>query len=98
MDDAKRRKLGERLQAAVRSQNDLLVPDVLDGGTMRAALEWAREVTGRPALFVGVVLGQWRALDGDQDTPGVSDVISDAYPTEAEAHVGLAEWAADNRK
>ena len=74
------------------------VPDVLDGGTMRAALEWAREVTGRPALFVGVVLGQWRALDGDQDAPGVSDVLSDACATEAEAHVALAEWAARNRK
>jgi len=116
MDDAKRRKLGERFVAAtsaVRSDAVLLgrrckwgvftnnaladyVPDVLDGGTMRAALEWAREMTGRQWLSVcGAAIGPgWVVVD----ECGVVEGCDHLHDTEAEAHVALAEWAAEYRR
>jgi len=96
MDDKKRRELGERLLVAVRSQSDLLVPDVLDGVTMRATLEWARKATGQPWLSVcAAALGPgWVVVDDC----GVVEGCDHLHDTEAEAHVALAEWAAEGAK
>ena len=96
MNDHKRRELGERLLVAVRSQSDLLVPDVLDGGTMRATLEWARKATGRPWLSVcGAPIGEgWVVVDDC----GVVEGCDHLHDTQAEAHVALAEGAAEFRK
>jgi len=110
MDDAKRRELGERLSAACgwddrkriaigvvwTSADGRIVPNVRDGGTMRAALEWAREVTGRQWLSVcaGVLGAGWVVVDDC----GVVEGCDQLHATEAEAHVALAEWAAENRK
>jgi hypothetical protein len=77
------------------------IPDPLDGGTMRAALEWAREVTGDCWLAVRPAEDPDGALWWEAMTVGPSeDEVGRATwsATEAEAHVALAEWAAEFRK
>lgn len=114
MGDRMRRELGERLAAAcgwdvkarkVRgvvwtSAAGRIVPDALAGGTMRAALEWARETTGDDSLSVPGFGApdespRWTATRGRRGSLAATLIV--AVDTEAEAHVALAEWAAENR-
>lgn len=92
MNDEKRRELGGRLRRAMRKTHGRLDPS--DGGTMRAALEWARETTGRRWLAIApAALGPgWVAVDDC----GVVDGCDELHDTEDEAHVALVEWAAEN--
>ena len=68
---------------------------IADGLAMRAMLEWAREVSGDESLYVGSVRERggkvwWYAEGG-------THWVVDEVPTEAEAHVARAEWAARSR-
>ena len=77
------------------------VPDPQDGRNLRAALEWAREVTGDCWLAVRPAEDPDGALWWEAMTVGPSeDEVGRATwsATEAEAHVALAEWAAEFRK
>lgn len=109
MDDPKRRELFNRLRIATNWKFARHPPlariwgdgkrwavTPFDGGTMRAVVEWAREVTGRQWLSVcaGVLGAGWVVVDDC----GVVEGCDQLHATEAEAHVALAEWAAENRK